>query len=70
MPDYLFNVIGAPMDQINWAYATTAFTAPTLGAIMSGYAVNSVGGYNSKRALPLCLTLSITAIFISIPIAF
>jgi len=45
-------------------------TAPVLGVIVGGIALEKIGGYSSKNALSLCLINGFLASACAIPIPF
>ena len=68
--DYLYVVIKADIDQIYFMFMVICITAPTLGAIVSGFIGTCLGGSTSKYAMPAVLIMATFAACFGIPIPF
>lgn len=68
--DYLITVIGIPKKTVFIYFATTAITAPILGAILSGVIGSKLGGYEGKFTFLSAVMAGFAACLIAAPVPF
>jgi sugar phosphate permease len=70
MSDYLVTIDKIPYDTVVIVFTTVCITAPTFGAVVSGYIGRKINGYESVYCLPICIIVSFLIIAASAPICF
>ena len=70
MSDYLVYINHVDFKSVVMIFSFVCISAPTSGAILSGYIGNKIGGYGSIYALPICIVGSWIVTAASLPICF
>ena len=70
MSDYLVEINGVPLDTVVTNFTLICITAPIMGAILSGFIGEWIGGYTSVYALPICISFAFVVVFSQAPICF
>ena len=65
---YMTTVLGVPMGEVFNFYIITCLSAPTFGVLLSIVLFNYIGGYSSKNAFSVCLTIGPLAVVTGIPV--
>ncbi len=63
-------VLLQPPHLVYIVFSSVSITAPILGCIIGGSLTNYVGGYESDKALYVCLVFCLMSCFVGIPVAF
>lgn len=58
---YYINALGTPQHLANICFGALAITAPLIGAILSGFIANKLGGYGSTKIIPFLIGISLLA---------
>lgn len=68
--DYELHCLKAEKSEIIIAVIFICVTSPTFGAITSAYIGNYLGGFQSKKSLPICLVCCFFGLITGMPIPF
>ena len=70
MSNYLITELKQDENVVFVSFAIISITGPVLGVVVGGNVTTHLGGYNSKKALQLCIFASLLCLASAIPIPF
>ena len=68
--DYLILFLKMPAEQVFISYGIAVITGPVVGVLLGGNIINSVGGYNTLKALYITLSMATFCVCVAVPIGF
>lgn len=68
--DYLILFLKMPEEQVFISYGVAVITGPIVGVLIGGSVINSVGGYNSTKAVFITLGMALFCVAVAVPIGF